>query len=302
MSSKYAWHPPHRPSPASPSIVGRIATIGPVGKCLEIALRGLFDDGEGGDGGRSHRRTEDVDDYYDGGGGSNDIGVDGMNVNTRVINASNHLPHRDDDENDVVDDGHEGGEAARRGLPPSASSIGDDDDGRASTTNTTTEIAVIRFDDEMSRSIMESYRVAVVETNFDDHHHRLASSPSRNEDEDEDDYIDSTAFAAAPAALLVGEIDHYNRIGGQWRIVVRNAILKRRALTTLDNGMSGRSRRKRTVLDWGDEYDDDDENERIEGRKTGASSDDVGGKVNGDLSKNADHFLGTIQVLAYNDA
>ena len=41
-----------------------------------------------------------------------------------------------------------------------------------------------------------------------------------------------TNWEAAPAALVRGRLDHYNRMNGKWRIVVRDAQWKRRE--TLD--------------------------------------------------------------------
>jgi hypothetical protein len=242
--------------------------MGPVGRCLETALRELLDE-------EAH--------HSDG----------GATIGDGITNRIDGSKHRDD----VDDEGH------WRGLPPFADASIGNDDGRAST-----NITEIRFDESMSRSIMESYREAVVRTRLDVTGERAThrASSSRNEGAVDNDRDDS-ADIAAPAALLMGEIDHYNRIGGQWRIIVRNAVLKRRTLTTLDNGLSGRSRRRRTALDWDDDDDDDDKGKIIEGRKkrgaSSASSDkgNIGETVIRD-SSNVDHFLGTIQILAYDDA
>ena len=145
-----------------------------------------------------------------------------------------------------------------------------------------------RLDDAMSKSILESYSKAVAETKFDPE--RKTSIP--------------TAPAAslsptnpAPAAMLKGEIDYFNRVGGQWRIVVKNAVLKQRSTTKVDNGKTGRSLRKRTVLDW-----DDDDNACKKSSTSASDGNDVG-ENNGASSDTSDvhHFKGTIQILAYDD-
>jgi hypothetical protein len=151
----------------------------------------------------------------------------------------------------------------------------------------------------MSRSIIESYRKAVIETKFD-HVQRLKTIPPATLSH-VNNSMTTVNNVVAPAAMLKGEIYHYNRIGGQWRIVVKNAVLKRRSLTTMDNGMAGRSCRRRTVLDWGDDNDDDDDDDPakdVDGQRQGASLTGSNAKRNDDKS---DVHLGTIQILAYDD-
>ncbi|KAL3807813.1 hypothetical protein ACHAXA_004680 [Cyclostephanos tholiformis] len=259
----------------------------PVGKCLETALDELL------------AEEDDQRDAANRDGGDNDGGI------ATGIGRSNH---RDD-----VDDSSGGGGC--RKLPPTADSIADGGrirDGGAmdaseyyigrSLFRGTTSDPDVSLDDAMSRSILESYRRAVVETRFD-RERKTRDRASSRDDDDGDADADAT-YAVAPAAMLRGEVDHYNRIGGQWRIVVRNAVLKQRSLATVDNGMSGRSCRKRTVLDWDDDYDDDhDDDANVEDRDKVASlaasdGDYIGGKPKRDSSH---VHLGTIQILAYDD-
>ncbi len=240
--------------------------MGPVGRCLETALDELLAEDD-----RTAMATRD-----DGGNGSG--------LTTRV-GGSNES---------------QGGELDL--LPPAETiadgggrdcdGFGDANGSNCRSVRESTPDLEVRLDDALSRSILDSYRKAVVETQFD--RERKPSSASRADPT-------ATTDTAAPASMLKGEIDHFNRIGGQWRVVVKNAVLKRRSLTTMDNGMPGRSCRKRTVLDW----DDDDYDANVEGRKKSSSS---AAPDKGDTSKEAKndssglhHFLGTIQILAYDD-
>ena len=184
----------------------------------------------------------------------------------------------------------------------------DDEDESSSSSNDNTNNS-IKLDKSISRSILESYRKAVVETKFDHHERQLnntISSTTSSHNVNNNSTM-ASVNVVAPAAMIKGEIDHYNRIGGQWRIVVKNAVLKRRSLTTLDNGMIGRSRRRRTVLDWEDDdndndNDDDDDNgssaKVADDQKQSASVTESNTKRNDDKS---DVSLGTIQILAYDD-
>ena len=184
----------------------------------------------------------------------------------------------------------------------------DDEDESSSSSNDNTNNS-IKLDKSISRSILESYRKAVVETKFDHHERQLnntISSATSSHNVNNNSTM-ASVNVVAPAAMIKGEIDHYNRIGGQWRIVVKNAVLKRRSLTTLDNGMIGRSRRRRTVLDWEDDdndndNDDDDDNgssaKVADDQKQSASVTESNTKRNDDKS---DVSLGTIQILAYDD-
>jgi hypothetical protein len=97
------------------------------------------------------------------------------------------------------------------------------------------------MDESLSKSILQSYTDSVVNTSYD---HRSKNFESRTSQT-----LTQTASATdpktAPAALLTGEIQHYNRIGGQWRIIVKNATLLPRRVKS-DAGLT----RKRVMLDW----------------------------------------------------
>jgi hypothetical protein len=68
----------------------------------------------------------------------------------------------------------------------------------------------------MVDSVMKRFGQAVAETNWAN---SLSSSLGKN---------DRRKLNEPPAALLKGRIDHYNRLGGKWRIVVHGGQLKRR--------------------------------------------------------------------------
>ncbi len=137
------------------------------------------------------------------------------------------------------------------------------------------------MDESTAKSILEAYGKAVAETRFD---HVGKASPM----------TECTVGDGLPHPdAEKGEIDHFNRVGGQWRLVVKNAVLKRRSVKTVDNGKPGRSFRKRNVLDWDDEGDDD----RARGKGSSASTlDDPR-----DETSDVHHFKGTVQILAYDD-
>ncbi|KAL3793463.1 hypothetical protein ACHAW5_001638 [Stephanodiscus triporus] len=242
--------------------------MGPVAKCLETALDEML--------------AEDDQTNM----GTRDDGGTGRRGTTRVDVSNNFT---DTDEEISV---------KKRELPPAESiadggrdcdgTIGANENNGRSFQESTSNLNV-RLDEAISRSILESYRKAAVETKFDREREPVSASHS------------DLTTDAAPAAMLKGEIDHFNRIGGQWRIVVKNAVLKPRSLTTTDNGMSGRSCRKRTVLDWDDNNDD----AQVGGCKKSASLDASDKVVFSEKVKNdssgVHYFLGTIQILAYDD-
>ena len=150
----------------------------------------------------------------------------------------------------------------------------------------------IAFDEAMSKSILDAYCKAVVETKFDDGtnpSNTVATAPTPLQATTKAIQDDTTR---APAAMLMGEIDHYNRVGGQWRIVVKNACLKRRSMTQIDNGKTGRSLRKRTVLDWNDNIGVDDDDIDNDARN---AINDTGGmprKKGSSNSLDVHHFIG----------
>jgi hypothetical protein len=157
-----------------------------------------------------------------------------------------------------------------------------------STSPTRRDKQTMLFDGAMSKSILDVYCKAVVETNFDDETNQSCTESSHTGTATS---IKSDALVA-PAAMLMGEIDHYNRVGGQWRIVVKNALIKRRAITQIDNGKTGRSLRKRMVLNWNDDGYDNDCDARHAIRDTDRAP---------HASSDVHHFPGTIQILAYDD-
>mmetsp|Transcript_11502 Transcript_11502/g.24559 ORF Transcript_11502/g.24559 Transcript_11502/m.24559 type:complete len:275 (-) Transcript_11502:269-1093(-) len=273
MSSKYSWHPPHRPPPADPSLAGRIAVIGLVGRCLETALNELLADDQITTIGRSDSATADG---YDGDGQHGSNGTlshkIGPKSNKKRKRATEEIKRNQECEsfvssNNNIEESTYGEHAARDSE---------------STSN-------FRLDGAMCKSILEAYSKSVAETKFD-HEKKIAGDgapPFPNSS--------GTKTAVPPAAMLKGEIDHFNRVGGQWRIVIKNAVLMERSTTAVGNGKTGRSLRKRTVLDWHD-GDDDDACEKGE-----SASDDGDACGDSNTASGVHHFKGTVQILAYDD-
>ena len=283
MSSKYAWHPSHRPPPADPSIAGRIATMGPVGKCLETALDELLAEAAG-----DPAMDDDGDD-----GDCADCGQNNPFKSKRSSSQRSKNEKRKRGTGDIIVKYSKEREAG----------------GTANNKNSNQETAGAsvselehpnRLDSSMKKSILEAYGKAVAETEFDCGTQKSYSATAATSDKSVSSSADDhTTSIDAPAAMLKGEIDHYNRVGGQWRIVVKNAILKPRMITKVENGMTGRSLRRRTVLDWDDESIDHNGKDNGRGKKSvvnlASASDDCR------RASDVHHFRGTIQILAYDD-
>mmetsp|Transcript_3303 Transcript_3303/g.6333 ORF Transcript_3303/g.6333 Transcript_3303/m.6333 type:complete len:343 (+) Transcript_3303:227-1255(+) len=276
MSSKYSWHPPHRPPPADPSLAGRIAIICPVGRCLETALNELLADDQITTIGRSDSATAATADGDDGDRHHDNNGTithkNGTKSNKKRKRATEEINRSQECES--VGSGNNNVEE----------SIHEEHVARASESRSN-----VRLDDAMSKSILEAYSKSVVETKFDQEKKIGGGGalpfPTSS----------GTKTIIPPAAMLKGEIDHYNRVGGQWRIVVKNAVLMERSTTTVGNGKTGRSLRKRTVLDW-DDGDSDNACEKGE-----SASDDGNACGDSNAPSGVHHFKGTVQILAYDD-
>lgn len=139
------------------------------------------------------------------------------------------------------------------------------------------------MDLSMTKSILESYAHAVLNTSFDNRSKKQAASTATASSAMSDQ---STTSTTAPAALLRGQIQHYNRIGGQWRIIVTNATLIPRNVCADAKG------RKRWMLDWGDHCTENEASQYSNVECTKKR------RVDGAEEY---HFKGSIQVLAYDD-
>lgn len=282
MSKKYAWHPPSRPSPPEPSLAGKIVMMSPVAKCLENALSEL-------------------------------LAADTV-TNTSCSSAadrSNHLQkvskRKDSGRRESF------GRSPARKRTRATSSIAIEDQGESASVDhasrkssqDVTEILeptsnnMFRLDDSMSKSILQSYINAVSVSTYDREGSKnddpILESPSFQTGASTDSRtfqrlasgepkcVGETLCRQAPAAMLEGEIDHFNRIGGQWRLVVKNAVIQQRSTKEIENGMTGRSRRKRTVLAWSD------------------TESTTGGFDGREESDCVHHLKGEIQILAYDD-
>ena len=166
--------------------------------------------------------------------------------------------------------------------PPSGkrkhSDHGDSDREGARESDSESELSL---DGPMSEAIFDAYCKAVASTEFD----------RGKEDRSGKRKGDADGVREAPAAMLTGEVDCVNRIGGQWRMVVNNAVLKRRTFTRIGNGMPDTQYRSRLSLDWDDNKDaqcgETDEGEVDESEANGSVIYRLPGKI---------------QILAYDDS
>lgn len=276
--SRYPWHPASRPPPADSSLATNIALLGRVGKCLEAALDEIQKEDDD-----AITAAVDVDD----GGVSVATAAADRDCDDRnkAVAMGKAVPNTDNNEENLSYIGQK----RKR-----ADSYGDESTSGSKTQHhhaPEASTAAIRMDKSISKSIMEAYGKAVAESNFD-------PTPSS-----EQNNLLATN-SAAPAAMLTGEIDHYNRIGDRWRIVIKNAVIKPRKTTIITNGMTGTSLRRRHILDWDDEGSGGCSNDAGAGgeKKKKCGNGSSKSKHNEDEDNDeAYHFKGTVQVLAYDD-
>ena len=164
----------------------------------------------------------------------------------------------------------------------------------------------IRIDETLSKSILDSYSNAVSKTKYDDQEKHVFPGSYAPPSHDTNNKTNTRSCQQqAPAAIIQGEIDHYNRIGSNWRIVVKNATLKSRSITKIGNGLEGRRYRSRTVLDWNDDDDklDDGASSCKKKRSVDSSASVSEAMKTGDktIQDDVHRFEGTVQILAYDD-
>lgn len=219
MAGKYSWHPQRPPSPPATPIASKIASIGPIAKCLEEAL--------------SELREED---------------------------------RREMDPSDGSDARHSDDSGKRIGIANRKDAI----------------------DEEISNSILKGYAHCVATTTCDHRKKNDIQSVAVYNTTSAQQSLCTSNNTTAPAALLKGEIQYFNRIGGQWRVIVKNTTLIPRQ-TKVDVRKSGR---KRLMLDWNaNDTDDHSENEQDadrSARKKAKGEDEY-------------HLKGAVEILAYND-
>ena len=284
-SKKYPWHPANRPPPADPSLAANIALIGRVGKCLEAALDEIQKEDDDAVVLSATAAADEGDGISEGGASTGQHHAFGKEKMAALDGAL-----RGDDDQGCGTAGKK-----RKRADSCDSSLEDLSKTHHHDADINNAFDIIRMDKSISTSIMEAYGKAVATTNFD------PESANNNKIIPPD--------VSAPAAMLTGEIDHYNRIGDRWRIVLKNASIKPRKTTIITNGMTGHSLRRRLVMDW----DDDDEGRKggkdysqstavDEGRKKNRGVRQRDGNGNGDDAEAEAYCLkGTVQILAYDD-
>ena len=264
--SKYAYRPPSRPAPADPSS-GRIAAMIPIGKSLQVALDELLAE----------------DQSIDGEGD----GIDLNGIESMQYAPSKKKKHSTDADVDDI------------AMKRSSDEHNIHDASEIHNNN-------IRMDETISKSILDSYSNAVATTKFDDQEKQTFPGPYVPQPTNSTNEANTRSCQQAPAAIIQGEIDHYNRVGSNWRIVVKNATLKSCSVTKIGNGLEGRRYRSRTVLDW----DDDDDDKLDDGassckkkRAVDSSAMDGNAKRKDDkaIQDDVHRFEGTVQILAYDD-
>ena len=296
-AAPYAWYPPNPPPPADQSIAERIAAIGPVGKCLETALHELLAE--------DCQQNEEEEEVMVGSEGTSQMMCGTADSDDGELNNGNNSSQKTGRKRKLPTgyDAHDMISSAKK--YPSSEVLKNNNEGASeSSIILNSNNNSIRLDNSMTKSILESYNKAVSITKFDNQEkkiHPLGSSSNTSSQH--------TSEIIAPAAILKGDIDHYNRIGGQWRIVVKNAVLKPRSLTRIGNGMTGSSYRTRSVLDW-DNNDGSEKGSRHK-KESELESPSTSGRNGTNCKKSNDctaedddsvhHFRGTIQILAYDD-
>lgn len=254
-SKKYSWHPSHRPPPAEAIKSARIARISPVGKSLETALAEI--------------QADDENALND---GNNNCDKMCQSVgSTATMNCAAENDFRGTKRKIFC--GKKAEDIVREnGAEPINSKRKNGNEARSKRQKS------IRLDESFAQSILDTYCTSFAQSSFENN----ADERSDNAAMTHRSKI-TRENSCAPAVMLQGEIDHYNRIGGQWRIVVKNATIRPRTVVESDNGLDGISKRYRHVLDWrGDSF-----NQTFS--KFGLN--------NSDEKKN----IGKIQILAYDD-
>ncbi|KAL7519145.1 hypothetical protein ACHAWX_003938 [Stephanocyclus meneghinianus] len=282
--SRYLWHPLHPPPLPTHAIASKIALIGPIGKCLEAALYELCDeDGphDAEDGCSCDKCPDDCDCIF------------AETDSTSKLDQYTGPIHRDCDNHASKNDMNGANVPPKRAFKSNPSKH-DSNRPESKARRSTYESSPRRneMDQSIALSILESYSHSVANTIFDNR------KKSQSQSSTKDQLFTSTKIA--PAALLKGEIDHYNRIGGQWRLVVKNAVLTSRNVAQVDNGRDGRGQRTRMMLDW-------------DGNGAPATNYDINTEAVNDSTTRATRkrtltdrvdsyrFKGTVQILAFND-
>jgi hypothetical protein len=148
------------------------------------------------------------------------------------------------------------------------------------------------MDESLAKSIMKSYTDITASIPYDCRTKNTGSRRRQSLSREESNTNDTVKRSTAPAAILKGEIQYYNRIGGQWRIIVKNAVLMPRRLKV---GTVGSNGRKGVMLDWDQDAAVDNDEEIIDDDGESTSK-----KRRVDDSE-IHRFDGTVQILAYND-
>jgi len=103
------------------------------------------------------------------------------------------------------------------------------------------DISSSLFNDQFKKTVLQKFGDAQATITTSQQHDSLANH---------DEYMQSSnsnGIKEAPAALLHGNLKYYNRINGQWRIVVGNAVLRPRV--NIDYGKKNKKRNCTSLWD-----------------------------------------------------
>jgi len=206
-----SFHPSNqRPPKAKRDLAARISKIGTVSRCLEDAISDLI-------------REEDAS-------------VDTATAISSVVATASTKTNTNTDEagSDVIN-----------GSSSTAHSIdGDNDDNgdrsKAVPVERTNECQTLPSRSEFKTKLLEKYGEAVAGIDWDDRDVVADPSdtgihrPTKKRGAD---------TACPPAAILLGTMTYYNRIGGQWRIVVSDGEIRRRVNFDYTRDEKGKKRK-----------------------------------------------------------
>lgn len=128
------------------------------------------------------------------------------------------------------------------------------------------------------------------------------STTLRGNEGQTNDAITTSTPVISPAALLRGKVRHYNRIGGQWRILAKDVEIRPRVnLEGKDGQVRKRAWKKadRQSL-WDRSLEEDERQGNATAAAASAEDPDLGG-LEMDVEGSSIKFKGDVLILAYND-
>eukprot|EP00562_Extubocellulus_spinifer_P034680 CAMPEP_0178694624 /NCGR_PEP_ID=MMETSP0699-20121125/8357_1 /TAXON_ID=265572 /ORGANISM="Extubocellulus spinifer, Strain CCMP396" /LENGTH=285 /DNA_ID=CAMNT_0020340139 /DNA_START=12 /DNA_END=869 /DNA_ORIENTATION=- len=273
---------PNRPPPPPDASVTRtFARLNPLGRALASALTTL----------------EDEDEF--------DTIATSLGDDTAAAEARGA-----DDTNKSSGSSHESG--SKRGKKRPRNSVGEvAGTGCADAGEESLPLSRPKVDKKMKEHLLETFGDAVAATDWygvDTNAYASDNSTAlrENEEQTNDAITTSTSTCTpviSPAALLRGKVRHYNRIGGQWRILAKDVEIRPRVNL---EGKEGQVRKRAwKKADRKSLWDRSLEEDGRQGDATAAAAataedSDLGG-LDVDVEGSSIKFKGDVLILAYND-